>query len=101
MPGSIRESVARNIKSLRKQKGLSQEQLCKISGLSLRFISRAENQPQNLTLESLETIAEALGVTVSDLVNSPTMAGQKPSKKTMEAIDTAIKALQGYRSLFD
>lgn len=101
MSVGIKEVVARNIKALRKQKGLSQEQLCKASGLSLRFISRAENQPQNLTIESLETIATALGVSVVEIVNVPSKNAPKPSKKTLEAIDSAIRTLQSCRALFE
>ena len=86
---------------LRKQKGLSQEALCKASGLSIRFVSSAENDPQNLTLESLEKIAKALGVGIAEIVGDPMKGMPRPSKKTAEALDQAIKVLQAYRALVD
>ncbi len=99
MATSIRDMVARNIRAARMQAGLSQEKLSEASGLSIRFISRAENQPQNLTIESLETIAEALGVTVADLTMDPSKGLPKQSKKAAEALDQAIKVLQSFRSM--
>lgn len=97
MSGAVRDLVAKNIRTFRIEKGLSQDKLAKKCRLSLRFISRAENDPQNLTLESLETIATALGVSVSDLVQSDSKA-PKSSKKTLEALDQVIRLLHSYRS---
>ena len=100
--GSIRDTVAKNIKFYRTQKGLSQEKLSKACGLSIRFISRAENSTQNLTLETLQTIAKALDVTVADLADAG--GGQKlpkATKKTADAIDYVVKLLQAYRGILE
>lgn len=102
---SIQELVAKNLKYYRIKKGLSQENLSKVCGLSVRFISRAETTPQNLTLETLQTIAAALGVAVADLTASLDGGKKgtpaKSSKKAAEALDETIKLLQAYRSMMD
>lgn len=101
---TIQELVAKNIKYYRKKKGLSQEKLSAACGLSVRFISRAENNPQNLTLETLQTIAHALDVTVAELTVAPDGKKGVPakgSKKAADALDETIKLLQAYRSMIE
>ena len=46
---------------LRKRKGLKAYKLSEISGLSKKTISRIENGNENVTLKSLDTLAESLG----------------------------------------
>ncbi len=101
---TIQELVAKNIKYFRKSKGLSQEMLSKACGLSVRFISRAENNPQNLTLETLKTISDALDVSIADLLQASSTKKALPLKgykKASEALDETIKFLQAYRSMLD
>lgn len=56
-----------NIRRLRIQKRLSQEELARISGVSRPTISTLETNPNAITTtETLQKIAMALGVRVSD-----------------------------------
>lgn len=100
MSGSIRQIVAKNIRRHRLLKGMSQEKLAKASGLSLRFIARAENQPQNLTLDSLDQLSRALGIAVADLVAEPRRSA-KAGLRAASSIDDAIRALQAYRTTLE
>ncbi len=60
-----------------------------MTGLSLRYLSLLENSPQNLTLEKLEVLAEALAVSPSDLVTKD--AGQPTRLANPEARSVSIE----------
>jgi len=60
--------VSENIRKLRQKKGMSQDRLSKEADLALNTIVKIETgENPNPTLETLEKIAKALGVPVSDL----------------------------------
>lgn len=63
----LRRQFARRLKSLRQQKGMTQEDLANASGLSVNFIRAVEQAVNAPSFESLEALAGALGVTVGDL----------------------------------
>ena len=65
----MRKLVGRNIKRIRQQKGLTQEQLAEISGFSQQYISGLEQGRRNPTIVSLYELAMALGVSHMDLVH--------------------------------
>jgi transcriptional regulator with XRE-family HTH domain len=58
----IRLQLAANVRRLRKEKGLSQEQLAFETGLHRTYISGVERAVRNPTVLSIEKIAMALGV---------------------------------------
>jgi transcriptional regulator with XRE-family HTH domain len=64
----IRRLVGRNVRRLRKEKGLTQEQFAETSGLSQQYISGLERGHRNPTLLSLHEIAQALGVEAQALL---------------------------------
>lgn len=58
-----------DIRRIRKEKGISQEELAKKSGVSRPTISNLENNPDAITTtDTLQKIAVALGVKVSDFL---------------------------------
>ena len=61
--------LAQGTKELRKRKGLSQEQLAKNSGLSLRTIQRVENGETEPTGETLKRISSSLDVATNELID--------------------------------
>lgn len=63
-----RERMGLRIAALRKLAGLSQEQLAGRAGLQRTHISRIEAGKYAVTLETIQAIAEALGMTV-DIVD--------------------------------
>ena len=54
---------------IRKSRGLSQYALAELSGVSRGTIARIESGAYNPTLQTLEQLAAALGVTVGELVD--------------------------------
>lgn len=62
--------VGENIRRLRKSMGLTQVQLAKRSGLSQSGISDIEKSVNNPSTETIRLIATALGVSVSDLIDT-------------------------------
>jgi transcriptional regulator with XRE-family HTH domain len=64
----LRQVTASTLKSLRLESGLSQEQLARKSGIDRTYISGVERGVRNITLDSLETIVLALGVSQSEFV---------------------------------
>ena len=63
------EKLVQRVKELRKLNGLSQEELAKKSGLSLRTIQRVENDETLPTGETLKRISAVLNVTPNELIN--------------------------------
>jgi transcriptional regulator with XRE-family HTH domain len=66
----MRKLVGRNVKRIRQEKGLTQEQLAELSGFSQQYISGLEQGQRNPTIVSLYELAAALGVSHMELVRS-------------------------------
>jgi transcriptional regulator with XRE-family HTH domain len=64
----MRKLVGRNVKRIRQEKGLTQEQLAEISGFSQQYISGLEQGRRNPTIVSLYELATALEVSHMELV---------------------------------
>lgn len=60
--------AARNIRKHRKRKKISQEKLAEISGLHRTYIGAIERSERNITLNTLQLIANALNVEAKDLL---------------------------------
>jgi transcriptional regulator with XRE-family HTH domain len=66
---SVKQKLGKNIARIRKEKGVTQEQLQGLSGLDRGYISGVERGVRNPSIKSIEKIAKALEVKVSDLTN--------------------------------
>jgi transcriptional regulator with XRE-family HTH domain len=64
----MRKLVGRNVKRVRQDKGLTQEQLAERSGFSQQYISGLEQGRRNPTIVSIYELATALGVSYMELV---------------------------------
>ncbi len=64
----MRKLVGRNVKRIRQEKGLTQEQLAELSGFSQQYISGLEQGRRNPTVVSIYELAMALGVSHMELV---------------------------------
>jgi ribosome-binding protein aMBF1 (putative translation factor) len=65
---ALRAALAEHIRRMRKKRGLSQEELAWRSGLHRTYISMIERSQRSVTIDSLEGIAVALGVSASALL---------------------------------
>ena len=63
----IAKAVGQRIRNYRTKKGLSQEKLAELSGCHPTYIGQLERGEKNATLESIERITAALGITLSKL----------------------------------
>lgn len=64
----LKATVAANVKKYRKREKLSQEELGKKAGLHRTYIGSVERGERNITLSSLQTLAEALDVSPVSLI---------------------------------
>ena len=64
----IQKKFGDTLRGLRKQKGLSQEDLAFKSGLHRTYISDIERGSRNLSLKNIEKIAKALGASPKSLL---------------------------------
>jgi transcriptional regulator with XRE-family HTH domain len=67
MPG-LAEKFAANLKTERRKKKLSQEALAHKAGLSVSYISMLERSQRTPPLDTLETLAKALGCSAVSLL---------------------------------
>ncbi len=65
--GDVRLLVGANVKRLRLQRGLTQEQLAEASGCTQQYLSGLEKGQRNPTILSVFHIAEALKASILDL----------------------------------
>lgn len=59
---TLRRILARNLKRLRRERGLTQEELADLAGLNRNYIGMIERQENAATVDTLEALAEALHV---------------------------------------
>jgi len=62
----IKEKFGIRLRTLRKEKGLSQEELALKSGLNRSYISGIEKGKRNVSLEVMEKLSESLSITIID-----------------------------------
>ncbi|MDH0665871.1 helix-turn-helix domain-containing protein, partial [Pseudomonas sp. GD03858] len=68
---SVLQHVSQNVRRLRGDAGLSQAALAERSGVSRRMLVAIEAGEKNVSLTTLDLIAEALGVAFSTLIQAP------------------------------
>ena len=61
-PMTLRQIVARNLKQLRQERGLTQEELADLAGLNRNYVGMIERQENAATVDTLEDLAKALQV---------------------------------------
>jgi transcriptional regulator with XRE-family HTH domain len=67
-PATINGRVAASLRSLRRARELSQNDLAQLAGVTTSAISQAERAERGLSLTTLSRLAAALGITIDDLV---------------------------------
>lgn len=64
----LRQALARNLRDLRGERGLSQEELADLAGLHRTFVGAVERCERNISVDNIGKLASALGVAASDLL---------------------------------
>ena len=66
---TLRVIFARNLRTLRIAKGLSQEALAELAELHRTYVSSVERCERNITLDSVERLAKALSANPLDMLS--------------------------------
>jgi transcriptional regulator with XRE-family HTH domain len=66
-----RTLVARNLRKLRVERGLSQDALAVDAGLDRSYVGRIERGLENPTVDTLDRFAKALGVAAAEFLLVP------------------------------
>ena len=64
----LQRRLGGRVRELRQRQGWSQEELADFCGLHRTYVGSVERGERNVTISSLDTLAQALGVKISDVV---------------------------------
>ena len=67
----IRTRFGRRLRGIRKERGLSQEELAFRAGVHRTYVSSAERGQRNVGLVNVERLAQALDIDIGDLFRRP------------------------------
>jgi transcriptional regulator with XRE-family HTH domain len=73
MEGDLQQAVGRNLRAYREAKGLSQEAFADELGVHRTYMGGIERGERNLTLKSLERMAERVGLDPLELLGGPSV----------------------------
>ena len=68
MEGELQRVLGRNLRSYRRERGYSQEAFADFVGVHRTYMGGLERGERNVTLKTLERLAEQLGVEPLDLL---------------------------------
>lgn len=63
--GALEREIAKQLIGIRLELGMIQEQFAELVGVKQSFLSRLENGEQNITIETLQKLAERAGANVN------------------------------------
>jgi hypothetical protein len=66
--GDLQKTVGRNLRAYRMERGLSQEAFAEVLGVHRTYMGGVERGERNLTLKSVERVAEKLEMEVLELM---------------------------------
>ena len=75
---SIRECFAKNLKLLRRNKNMSQEQLADAAELHRTYVSSVERGERNISLDNMEKLARALEIDIRLLLTPQSQHENSP-----------------------
>jgi len=67
---SLGETVARNIRRIRRERGLSQEELANLVNINRNYVGMIERLENSPTIDMIERIAKALQVPPAQLLDA-------------------------------
>ena len=84
----LKEQFAKNLKTIRKSRKLTQEQLAEIVNVDFRYISFLENAKSFLSCDLIEKLSKALNVNYTDLfMDEENMSREQIKKQLIETIE--------------
>jgi transcriptional regulator with XRE-family HTH domain len=73
----MRKLVGDNLKRVRLEKGLTQEELAEVSGFTQQYLSTVESGRANPTIVTIYEIATSMGAQYLDLLRPPAKQGRR------------------------
>ncbi|APG15012.1 MULTISPECIES: helix-turn-helix domain-containing protein [Bradyrhizobium] len=77
---NARALVAWNVRRIRVERGIPQDQLAYDAGIDRSYMGRIEQKKENPTIDLLERIAATLGIHLSELFTPPAKGAMPPSR---------------------
>ena len=77
---ALREIVARNLRLLRRSKGLSQEELADRAGINRNYVGMLEREENSATVDMLEKLADVLNVDPIEFFKRPSRETKDPKR---------------------
>ena len=65
---SLLSALGQGIRQVREDRSLSQERLAELAGLHRTYVSSVEQGRRNLSIENIQKIAKALGVSMTEII---------------------------------
>ena len=62
-------TIGENINQIRTDKGMTQQEVAELAGISQAYLSQIENDVRSMDVKTADKIANALGVTLNDLID--------------------------------
>ena len=85
------EAIGRQVHDLRKARGMTQEELGAACGLPTSYIGSIERAKKNLTINTLERVADALDVAASELVAGRELHEQREVEALLNDVPSRIR----------
>ena len=76
----LREIVARNLRSLRRSRRLSQEELADRAGINRNYVGMLEREENAATVDMLETLADVLNVDPIEFLKRPSREASRTKR---------------------
>lgn len=89
----LRSNVGIQIRGIRKARGLTQEELAEKAELSYKYIGELERGQVNVSLDSLQRIADALEREIGEFFPQPKSPLSKLSPQDLQQITHTLKVL--------
>jgi len=75
------QSLGRNIRKFRKAKGLTQEQLAELAGISYKYLGEIERGETNPSIDTLKRIAEGLNIPLESIIKTESVKSTQQEEK--------------------
>lgn len=101
----ILKIIGENVSRVRKEKKLSQENLAHLADIDRTYIGYIENAKYNVTITKLQQIAEALGISITELtseyISKPEQIEIASPQNLVSKINSLIPGIREYQKLAD
>lgn len=89
MPGPLHHQLGANLRALRKEKGLSQEDMGEFLGIDRTYVGAIERGERNPSLRVVQDLADGLGIRAIELLDGDIARGRADSAGTSPALRAA------------